>query len=409
MGLTSGSFLILMICLAVAGLLVTVALWPDVAGRKLWHVPARIGMIAVSEALVIATFLVALNGYFAFYTSWSQLLGSGSTRVTGTADGAGSGGPLLTITSAEPGPAPGAAVAPQRTISAVASGPRGIEVAGLIHGNRRGLAQNGELLRISIHGPRSGISATGDDVYLPPQYFQPAYAHSKFPVVLALSGYPGNGWSLVKDLGVPAEVAVLAAENKVRPAVYVMMGANVAEPRDTECINIPGSLQVATFFAEDVPEVIEHWFRVQTDPGGWATIGYSTGGYCAVKLTMMYPWRFRYAVALAGYYQAFQDRSTGDLYGGSTGYEALNSPDWRLTHLPIPPVSVLVCSSKGEFTYRGTLKFLRLVRPPMRAYSLLLPNGGHNFGTWRRELPETLKWMSAMLKPAQPAIAGPVR
>jgi len=408
MGLTSGSFLILMICLAVAGLLVTVALWPDVAGRKLWHIPARIGMIALSEALVIATFLVALNGYFAFYTSWSQLLGSGSSRVTGTVGGAGSGGPLLTITSAEPGPAPGSGVAPQHTISAVASGPHGIEVAGLVHGNRRGLAQNGELLRISIDGPHSGIDETGDDVYLPPEYFQPAYAHSKFPVVLALSGYPGNGWSLVKDLGIPGEVAKLAAEHKVRPAVYVMMGANVAEPRDTECINIPGSLQVATFFAQDVPEVIEHWFRVQADPSGWATIGYSTGAYCAVKLTMMYPWRFRYAVALAGYYEAFQSSTTGDLYGGSAGYEALNSPDWRLTHLPIPAVSVLVCSSKGEFTYRGTLKFLRLVRPPMRAYSLLLPTGGHNFGTWQRELPETLKWMSAMLTPAKPALTEPV-
>ena len=53
--------------------------------------------------------------------------------------------------------------------------------------------------------------------------------------------------------------------------------------------------------------------------------------------------------------------------------------------MPAPPVSVLVASSKiGEKTYPGTLKFLSLVRPPMRAYSLFLPQGGHNFTTWNR-------------------------
>jgi enterochelin esterase-like enzyme len=402
MGLTSGSFLILMICLAAGGLVATVALWPRVAGWKVWHVGARIVLIAVSEALVIATFLVALNGYFNFYASWSQLFG-GSNPVSGTANAPASRGALLTVTQAEPAPLPGAPLRSVPSIRAVAVGPHGIDVAGLGDGSTRSLAETGELLGISIHGRYTGITETGDYVYLPPQYFQPAYARSRFPVVLALSGYPGSGWSLVQDLGLPTEVATLAAEHKVRPAVYVMMNVSVAMPRDTECTNIPGSLQVQTFFGEDVPNAIEHSFRVQSDPYGWATIGYSTGGYCAVKLAMMYPSQFRFAVAMAGYYRALQDSTTGILYGGSATYRALNSPDWRLTHLPVPPVSVLVASSRiGEFTYQGTLQFLRLVRPPMRAYSLFLPQGGHNFGTWQRELPQSLEWMSARLQPAEP-------
>ena len=68
---------------------------------------------------------------------------------------------------------------------------------------------------------------------------------------------------------------------------------------------------------------------------------------------------------------------------------------------------MLVTSSVlGERTYQGTLQFLRLVRPPMRAYSLFLPQGGHNFTTWGRELPQALEWLSARMPPAVPQASG---
>jgi hypothetical protein len=121
---------------------------------------------------------------------------------------------------------------------------------------------------------------------------------------------------------------------------------------------------------------------------------------------MMYPSQFSLAVSLAGYYVSLQDHTTGNLYGGSTGYRNENSPEWRLQHLPAPPVSVLVASSQvGEKTYPGTLQFLSLVRPPMHAYSLFLPQGGHNFQTWGRELPQSLEWLSDRLQPAVPETA----
>ncbi len=133
-------------------------------------------------------------------------------------------------------------------------------------------------------------------------------------------------------------------------------------------------------------------------------LGYSTGGYCAVKLAMLNPYQFGSAVSLAGYYVALRDGTTGNLYGGSQGYRHENDPGWRLRHLPAPPVSVLVASSRvGEETYPGTLAFLRLVRPPMRAYSLFLPQGGHNFRTWQRELPQSLAWLGQRLTPPRPA------
>jgi hypothetical protein len=64
---------------------------------------------------------------------------------------------------------------------------------------------------------------------------------------------------------------------------------------------------------------------------------------------------------------------------------------------------VLVTSSRvGERTYPGTIAFLRLIHAPMSGYSLILPQGGHNYGTWDRELPQCLQWLNKRLSPAIP-------
>jgi enterochelin esterase-like enzyme len=414
LGLTSGGFLTLMFGIAIAGIAATVWLWPRAASRRIRAIGARAGMIAVSELLVIAAFLVMLNGYFSFYASWSQLLGSGATSTTGSTRTASAGGPLLVVTRAEPAPPHGAPIRTVPQLPAVAAGPNGIDLPGLNHGGHKNLAQTGELLGVAINGAHTGIAVSGDYVYLPPQYFQRAYAHTKFPAVLALTGYPGSSWSIVKRLKLPEEAAALASAKKIKPAIYVMMNASVAMPRDTECTNVPAGPQVETFFAVDVPLAIEHAFRVESGPGSWAALGYSTGGYCAVKIAMMNPGLFSLAVSMAGYYTALEDHTTGNLYGSSLGYREVNSPDWRLEHLPAPPISVLVTSSLvGEKTYPGTVQFLRLIKPPMRGYSLFLPQGGHNFQSWGRELPQALEWLSMRLRPAVPSVgagvlAGPV-
>jgi enterochelin esterase-like enzyme len=403
-GLTSGSLLVVMFGAAVAGILATILLWPFAAKRRIGPVVARIGMIVVSQMLVVAAFLVFLNGYFSFYTSWSQLLGNGRPAQTfGPAKAVSAGSPLLTITGAAPAPAPGAPVQTVPSLSAIAAGRHGIDLAELNRGRDKSLAQTGELLSVAINGVHTGIAVSGDYVYLPPQYFQPAYARTRFPAVLALTGYPGASWTLVQRLELPGEAALLASASKIGPAIYVMMNTSVAMPRDTECTNVPAGPQVETFFAVDVPLAIEHSFRVESGPGSWAVMGYSTGGFCAVKIAMLNPRQFTLAVSLAGYYKALQDSTTGNLYGTSPGYRDANSPIWRLENLPAPPISVLLTSSiVGERTYPETAQFLRLIRPPMRGYSLLLPQGGHNFRSWTRELPQSLIWLGQRLKPAVP-------
>jgi S-formylglutathione hydrolase FrmB len=402
-GLTSATFGIVMFFVAVSGVVLVVVLWPRAGRPRLLHMLVRVLMIGTSQLLVIAAFLVYLNSYFGFYDSWSQLLGSGTAPVVRVAKSTGPVQAALTVIGAEAAPAPGVPIPKTATEIPVADGHGALGGAG---SDSQALAQTGELLEVNITGQHSGIAVFNDFVYLPPQYFQPAYSHAKFPVLLALSGYPGSSWSIVSRLKLPAEQESLVHSGRIKPTVIVMMNSAVAMPRDTECTNVPAGLQVETFFAQDVPDAIEHSFRVQSGPGSWATLGYSTGGFCAVKLAMMNPRQFSLAVSLAGYYQALEDHTTGNLYGNNAGYQDENSPDWRLQHLPAPPISVLVASSKiGERTYGGTLHFVTLVKPPMQVYTLYLAQGGHNFGTWGRELPQSLMWLDARLTPAVPAAA----
>jgi hypothetical protein len=66
-----------------------------------------------------------------------------------------------------------------------------------------------------------------------------------------------------------------------------------------------------------------------------------------------------------------------------------------------------VTSSRvGEKDLPGTLAFLRLIRPPMQGYSLIVPQGGHNYRTWNRQLPQSLEWIDQRLTPALPSAPG---
>jgi hypothetical protein len=104
------------------------------------------------------------------------------------------------------------------------------------------------------------------------------------------------------------------------------------------------------------------------------------------------------AASLSGYYKAPIDPTTGSLFGGSAKLARENNLMWRLAHLPHPPVSLLVTSSKhGEGNYQSTLAFLRAATPPTQSASILLESGGHNFNTWAREVPPALQWLCSRL------------
>jgi S-formylglutathione hydrolase FrmB len=184
------------------------------------------------------------------------------------------------------------------------------------------------------------------------------------------------------------------------PMILVMLRPTVAPPRDTECVDVPGGPQTESFFARDLPDALRTHYRVAEKPGGFGIIGNSTGGYCALKIAMHHPGVYAAGAGLSAYYKAPIDATTGDLFQGDKGLRNRADLWWCLKHRPAPDTSLLVTSSRsGESNYQATMRFIERVRATgrTRISSIILESGGHNFNTWRREIPATLEWIGGRL------------
>ncbi|MFC6084403.1 alpha/beta hydrolase [Sphaerisporangium aureirubrum] len=397
MGLTSTWLAILAIVLAAGGLTGSALwIWPRLSARTWPAVAGRVGVLAGTQALTLMALGLLVNNYFGFYGSWSDLLGTGSAPV----------------------PAVREVEAPDSAPRGVAPAPEEVNPGGRAHGIQVIRSANvyipgkthksaGRLSEVMIPGAATGLSTLAY-IYLPPQYFAKEYENTRFPVIVGLTGYPGDPRNLISRMNMPAVAARAIEEGRMPPTVLVLTRPTVAPPRDTECMDVPGGPQVESYFTRDLKRAVAGSLRVATTAAGWGVLGGSTGGYCALKLSMRHPEAYSAAVSLSGYFQSPVDATTGDLFGGSRRLRNENDLMWRLSHLPHPPVSVLVTTSRqGESNYLSTLRFLDAVRSPMRAASLILPSGGHNFTTWNRELPQALPWLARRLD-ARPHAPAPV-
>ncbi|MFD1661459.1 alpha/beta hydrolase [Streptomyces caeni] len=372
MGLTSNKVLVLAVMFAVLLFVGTVWHWPRLARRNWRAVSGRVGLLFCTQLAIFASVGLVANQAFGFYASWADLFGQekGQGVVVDHGAAGSSGGPLQVVDTLP------------------------VSVAG---GTRPQFG--GQIQKVGILGRTSRI-ATPAYVYLPPEYFQPRYRTRTFPAAVVLTGYPGTAAALFKKLHYPQTAHELAKDGRMQPMILVMLRPTVAPPRDTECVDSPGGPQTETFFAKDLPEAVAAHYRVGRRPGSWGIVGDSTGGYCALKLAMHHPEAYAAGAGLSPYYKAPVDPTTGDLFRGKA--ELRNRADlwWCLKHMPAPDTSLLVTSSKvGEANYKSTLKFIAQVqaRKPTRISSIILDSGGHNFNTWRREIPGTLQWMSGRL------------
>ncbi|MGW5201743.1 alpha/beta hydrolase [Streptomyces spiralis] len=372
MGLTSKKVLVLAVALAVLLFVATVWLWPRLARRNWRAVSGRVGILLATQTMLFACVGLATNQAFGFYASWADLFGQETDQgvvVDHSANGA-TGGPLQVVAT------------------------QAMKVTG---GSRPQMS--GQIQKVDIVGRTTHI-ATSAFIYLPPEYFQPQYRTRTFPATVLLTGYPGIAQSLVSKLNYPRTALNLAKNGRMQPMILVMLRPTVAPPRDTECVDIPGGPQTESFFARDLPDAVLAHYRVGKKPGSWGIAGDSTGGYCALKLAMHHPGVYAAGAGLSPYYKAALDPTTGDLFHGNRNLKNRADLMWRIKHLPAPDTSLLVTSSRhGENNYRATLRFIDAVRATnkTRIASIVLDSGGHNFNTWKREIPAMLQWLSGRL------------
>ncbi|MFG2147205.1 alpha/beta hydrolase [Streptomyces sp. NPDC048696] len=368
MGLTSTTVLLLAVLCTVLLFAATVWLWPRLARQGWVPVLGRVGLVLAIQVLLFSSVALEANRTFLFYGSWADLFGQ-QTGV-GVLDPHAIGNPGVKLLGKQEVGVPGSG-SPQLS---------------------------GEVQKISVQGERSRIVSPAY-VYLPPEYFKKEYEHTTFPAVVVLTGFPGTAENLLKGLRYPKTAWTQVKQKKMQPMILVMMRPTVTPPRNTQCIDIPGGPQTETFFAKDLPKAISGTFRVGTAPRNWGFMGDSTGGYCALKIVLQHPEAYAAGVGLSADYKAEVDRDSGDLFHGNKQEEKRSDLLWSLDHLPQGHSSFLLTTSKhGEVNYRATQRFIAKVHSPAHVSSITLDTGGHNFNTWRREIPPALAWLSGRLR-----------
>ncbi|HEV7534492.1 MAG TPA: alpha/beta hydrolase-fold protein, partial [Acidimicrobiia bacterium] len=81
---------------------------------------------------------------------------------------------------------------------------------------------HGTVEKVSVDGPASGIGARDAYVYLPPQYFDPARAGQRFPLLYLLHGSPGVAVDWLRAGWADRAMDDLLAKHRVAPFIMVM-------------------------------------------------------------------------------------------------------------------------------------------------------------------------------------------
>lgn len=356
LSLTSAGLLYAAAALAIILPLVLVITWRrrphGVLGAAL-----RFVVVLLCQAVAVTAVGLAANNSFGFYNSWSDLVGGqGSTSQAASINGLiatnGSQGKIITLS----------------------------------------VDQTGQVAA----GTRRSLTVLA---WLPPQYNQPQFANTRFPVTMMLPGQPGTPQSVIRQFDfIPAAMAAIA-DHSVKPFVAIFPPLMVAPPRDTECTDVPGGPQAETWLSHDVRRAAISKLRLSTNAGQWSVMGWSTGGFCAAKLLLRHPTLFRAAAGFGAYYDSETDKTTGDLFANSKRLRHENSPLWLITrHRKAVTHLLIIVSQADKSSYDG--KFYADSRAMIAATTgmagvttILLPSGGHNYRVYRPTMPQALAWL----------------
>jgi hypothetical protein len=128
-------------------------------------------------------------------------------------------------------------------------------------------------------------------VVLPKSYFKPENAGSRWPVIYFLHGYTGYETADVWNSQFYFKKAAVDSFPEV-----IMVFPNGMNEWYTD--NANGKLGIETYIIKELLPFIDQNFRTKPDCRG--IVGFSMGGYGAVKYYLKYPELFNYAVSIDG-------------------------------------------------------------------------------------------------------------
>jgi S-formylglutathione hydrolase FrmB len=170
----------------------------------------------------------------------------------------------------------------------VTSGPLPDEIdAKDLPGLRNTHLKTGKLVPIDIPDQASGFKHRRECIYLPPIWFA-GDVPPKLPAVMMIAGEFSNPTNWIRTGNAISVIDNYANGHGGAALVFVFVDSSGSFNNDTECVNWPRG-NAADHLTKDVRPYVISKFSTSSDPSHWAVVGWSSGGTCAIDLTVMHP------------------------------------------------------------------------------------------------------------------------
>jgi S-formylglutathione hydrolase FrmB len=183
------------------------------------------------------------------------------------------------------------------------------------------------IVKVTIPDDASGFAHRDELVYLPPAWYA-STPPPRLPVVMMIGGEFSQPADWLYAGNAQQTIDAFAATHGGNAPVLVFPDYDGAFSNDTECVNGPRGNAADHLTKEVVLYMISH-FGVSADPINWGVVGWSSGGTCALTLSVMHPDLFSAFVDIDGELgpNAGTKRQTIErLFGGDTDAWAAFDP-----------------------------------------------------------------------------------
>ena len=361
-------FLVLLGVGTLALAVLTVWLWPRLAGSGARQLTGRIGLLLGTQLSLVATFLFTVNALGGFYTSWGQLFGTASAKYTvvdrGQPDAAKDDAQSL-AGLLDPG-------APTRGHGGHGGG---VEGGGSV-GTGTGTGGGGGLgfgssdgstppyATAELTGLRSGLTADLQ-IYPPTDYTSRADDRRRYPVEVVdltggTTGLSGAAYHQIADTyqvmvvvvadpagsgGSAGSAGSTDSAASTRSAGSAGSTAAVSAPASATAsgsasslaipgVNVPHGAQGQLFWAQDLQAALRAHYRLDASAPAWGVAGLGQDGTAAVNLAVQDP--ADYGLAAAG----------GD-WTHTAAQQSWPGIQTYLASVPLPDVSLLYDPTTG--------------------------------------------------------------
>ncbi len=210
--------------------------------------------------------------------------------------------------------------------------------------------KNPRIMQVDIADPTRGVPVGRANVMLPPGYDNPANAHTHYPVVYLLHGYPdgtADDWFTSGDALNTMEA--MLNDHVLQPMIVVAPDMTAEQPSvDWECLNIPGGPQLEDYLVHTVVPSIDGKFRTVADRAHRSLGGMSGGGYCTLNIGLQHLETFGSLLISLPY------DDLGDSAGILAGHPDLLKANTPRSYIPTMqftyPVSVIIAVGESAPT-----------------------------------------------------------